>query len=46
VAALVGVTLFNDERTALAAHIARTDAMLALLPSSVRKRSKPVDDEF
>lgn len=45
-AALVGVTLFNDERTALAAHIARTDDMLALLPSSVRKRSKPVDDEF
>jgi transcriptional regulator with XRE-family HTH domain len=46
VAALVGVTLFDDERTALAAHIARTDDMLALLPRSVRKRSNSVDDEF
>ena len=46
VAALVGVTLFDDERTALAALIARTDDTLALLPSSVRQRSKPVDDEF
>ena len=46
VAALVGVTLFDDERTAMPAHIARTDEMLVLLPSSVRKRNKPVDDEF
>jgi transcriptional regulator with XRE-family HTH domain len=46
VATLVGVTLFDDERTTLAAHIARTEDKLALLPASVRKRSKPVDDEF
>jgi transcriptional regulator with XRE-family HTH domain len=46
VAALVGVTLFDDERVALYAHIARTEDKLALLPSSIRKRSKPVDDEF
>ena len=46
VAALVGVTLFDDERIALAAHIARTDDQLALLPSAVRKRRTPVDDEF
>jgi len=46
VAALVGVTLFDDERTALTAHIARTDDTLALLPSTVRKRRKSVDDEF
>ena len=46
VAALVGVTLFNEERTSLAAHIARTDDKLALLPSAVRKRRKPVDDAF
>lgn len=46
VAALVGITLFNEERTSLAAHIARTDDKLALLPSAVRKRRKPVDDAF
>jgi transcriptional regulator with XRE-family HTH domain len=46
VAALVGVSLFDEERGALASHIARTDDKLALLPSAVRKRRKPVDDEF
>lgn len=46
VAALVGVTLFDEERTSLAAHIVRTDDKLALLPSAVRKRRKSVDDEF
>ena len=46
VAALVGVTLFDQERSALAAHIARTEDHLALLPSAVRKSRKPVDDEF
>ena len=45
-AALVGVTLFDEERSSLAAHIARTDDKLALLPSAVRKRRKSVDDEF
>jgi transcriptional regulator with XRE-family HTH domain len=46
VAALVGVPLFDAERTSLATHIARTDDKLALLPGSVRKRRKTVDDEF
>jgi transcriptional regulator with XRE-family HTH domain len=46
VAALVGVALFDEERGSLASHIARTDDKLALLPSAVRKRRKPVDDEF
>jgi len=46
VAALVGVTLFDDGHTALAAHIARTNDKLALLPGTVRKRRKPVDDAF
>lgn len=45
-AALVGVALFDEERSSLAVHIARTDDKLALLPSAVRKRSKAVDDEF
>lgn len=46
VATLVGVTLFEAERGALATHIARTDDKLALLPSAVRKPRKPIDDEF
>ncbi|WP_295543800.1 helix-turn-helix transcriptional regulator [uncultured Thiohalocapsa sp.] len=46
VATLVGVTLFDEARSSLAAHIARTDDKLALLPSAVRKRNMPVDDEF
>ncbi len=46
VAVLVGVHLFDQERSSLTAYIARTDDKLALLPSAVRKRRKPVDDEF
>ena len=46
VAALVGVTLFDEERTSLAAHLARTDDKLALLPSAVRKRRTTVHDDF
>lgn len=46
VAALVGVTLFDQERDSLAAHIASIDDKLALLPSAVRKRRTSVDDEF
>ena len=46
VAVLVGVPLFEQESHSLTAHIARTDDKLALLPSVVRKRGKPVDDDF
>ena len=46
VAALVGVALFDEAHNSLAANIARTDDKLVLLPSAVRKRRKPVDDEF
>jgi transcriptional regulator with XRE-family HTH domain len=46
VAALVGVTLFDDLPSSLVTHLARTDDKLALLPSTVRKRRKTVDDDF
>jgi len=46
VAALVGVVLFDEARASLVSHIARTNDKLALLPRSVRKRRKSVDDEF
>ncbi len=45
-AALVGVALFDEQRSSLGAHIARTDDKLALLPSAVRKRRRSVDDDF
>ena len=46
VAALVGVVLFDPERSTLAAQMARTDDKLALLPRAVRPRSMSVDDDF
>jgi hypothetical protein len=46
VAALVGVRLFDQEASSLAGHIARTDDKLAVLPRSVRKPGKAVDDDF
>lgn len=46
VAALVGVILFDPERAAIVAHIARTDDRLALLPTSVRKQRPALDDDF
>ena len=47
VATLVGVTLFFDERSSLASHLARAHETLALLPGAVRKpRKVTVDDDF
>ena len=46
VAALVGVRLFDQEASTLVSHIARTDDKLAVLPRSVRKPEKAVDDDF
>ncbi len=46
VAAIVGVKLFDAEETTLAKHIRQTEDKLALLPKSVRKRTKAVDDDF
>jgi len=46
VGALVGVRLFDQEASTLVSHIARTDDKLAVLPRSVRKPGKAVDDDF
>jgi hypothetical protein len=46
VAALVGVKLFDEERSSLVSHLARADDKLALLPNAVRKRRKTIDDDF
>jgi transcriptional regulator with XRE-family HTH domain len=46
VAAIVGVKLFDAEATTLTRHIRETKDKLALLPKSVRKKAKVVDDDF
>jgi len=46
VATIVGVKLFDADETTLTKHIRQTEDKLALLPKSVRKKSKVVHDEF
>ncbi len=46
VAALVGVKLFDADISSLNMHIDRTGDKIALLPKSIRKTQKKVDDDF
>jgi transcriptional regulator with XRE-family HTH domain len=46
VATIVGVKLFDTEATTLTQHIRQTEDKLSLLPKSVRKKVKAVDDDF
>ena len=46
VATIVGVKLFDVDDATLARHIRQTEDKLALLPKSVRKTTKVVDDDF
>ncbi len=46
VATIVGVKLFDADETTLTTHIRQTEEKLALLPKSVRKTTKAVDDDF
>lgn len=46
VASIVGVKLFDADDSTLTRHIRQTDDKLALLPKSVRKTTRPVDDDF
>ena len=45
-ASLVGVPLFGSDHTPLATHLDRTAEILSLLPKTVRKGKKAVDDDF
>ena len=45
-ATLAGVDLFVPEATTLAPQIERTDDKLALMPGSIRKPRREVDDDF
>lgn len=46
VATILGIKLFDAEATTLTKHIRQTEDKLALLPKSVRKKVKVVDDAF
>jgi DNA-binding XRE family transcriptional regulator len=46
VASLVGVHLFDHDESSLQLHRARLDEKLTLLPRSVRRPVKEVDDDF
>ncbi len=46
VAALVGIKLFDADKSALEVMQERIEDKIALLPKSVRKIKEPVDDEF
>ncbi|HEV7877513.1 helix-turn-helix transcriptional regulator [Bradyrhizobium sp.] len=46
VAAIVGVRLFDADQPTLAKAVANNEAMLALLPKSVRKSPRAVKDDF
>ncbi len=46
VATIVGVKLFDADKSALTKYLSQTKEKLALLPKSVRKKSKAVRDDF
>ena len=46
IAALVGVPLFNSDKKSLRFHRGYVEEKLALLPKSIRKSTKPIDDDF
>ena len=46
VAALVGITLFEQDNRSLATRLDLTQSKIALLPKRIRKQKKAVDDDF
>ena len=46
VAALVGITLFEQDNQWLATRLDLTRSKIALLPKRIRKQKKSVDDDF
>lgn len=45
-ATIVGISLFDADETTLTKHLGRTRDKLALLPRSIRKKSRAVRDDF
>ena len=46
VAAIVGVILFDAEQSSLSRHINRADDKLSLLPKSIHKPRREIEDDF
>src|SRR5690349_12909119 len=46
VAAIVGVRLFDADEMTLGRHKRQAEHKLALLPKSIRKKTRPADDAF
>ncbi len=46
VATIIGIKLFDADETSLRKHMRQTEDKLALLPKSVRKKSRVVRDDF
>lgn len=46
VATIVGVKLFDADEISLTKHIRHTEDKLTLLPKSIRKKTKVVNDDF
>ncbi len=46
VATIVGVKLFDADASTLTKHLRQTEDKLALLPKSIRKKTKAVRDDF
>ena len=46
VATIVGVKLFDADDSTLTKHIRQTEDKLALLPKSVRNKTRALDDDF
>lgn len=46
VATIVGIKLFDADESSLNRHILHTQEKLALLPKSIRKKARVIDDDF
>ena len=46
VASIVGVRLFDADPAALARELRQTEEKLALMPQSIRRRTRPARDDF
>lgn len=46
VAAILGIKLFDADETSLSKHIRQNEDKLALMPKSIRKKTRVVNDDF
>ena len=46
VATIVGVRLFDADESSLATHVRQVEDKLTLLPKSVHKKKRTIDDDF